>query len=63
MVANFAIIAAGFATQATVSVWPDLVVGLGIFFMNLDAAHEVYDAAKLERGIRLRSAAEGAEGK
>lgn len=50
VVANFAIIAAGFATQTTASVWPDLVVGLGIFFMNLDAAREVYEAAKLERG-------------
>jgi len=49
VIANFAIIAAGFATQATDSFWPDLGVGLGIFFMNLDAAREVYGAAKLER--------------
>ncbi len=49
VIANFAIIAAGFATRATVSVWPDLIVGLGIFFMNLGAAREVYGAAKLER--------------
>jgi len=49
VIANFAIIAAGFATRATASVWPDLVVGLGIFAMNLDAAREVYEAAKLER--------------
>jgi Co/Zn/Cd efflux system component len=49
VVANFAIIAAGFATRATASAWPDLVVGIGIFLMNLGAAREVYDAAKLER--------------
>jgi Co/Zn/Cd efflux system component len=49
VVANFAIIGAGFATHATASIWPDLVVGLGIFFLHLDAAREVYGAAKLER--------------
>ena len=30
------------------SAWPDLIVGLGIFFMNLDAAREVYVAARRE---------------
>jgi Co/Zn/Cd efflux system component len=49
VVANFAIIAAGFATQATASIWPDLVVGLAISFLHLDAAREVFGAAKLER--------------
>lgn len=48
-VANFAIIGAGFATAGTRSAWPDLVVGLGIFAMNLDAAREVYVAARRER--------------
>jgi Co/Zn/Cd efflux system component len=48
-VANVAIVVAGFVTMALVSPWPDLVVGLGIFFMNLDAAREVFQAAKLER--------------
>jgi Co/Zn/Cd efflux system component len=64
VVANFAIIAAGFATQATASAWPDLVVGLGIFFMNLDAAREVYGAAKLEResGAERPERAGGADG-
>ncbi|MGE0257739.1 MAG: cation transporter [Alphaproteobacteria bacterium] len=47
--ANVAIIAAGFATAATLSVWPDLIVGLGIFAINLDAAREVYTAARAER--------------
>lgn len=46
--ANIAIIAAGLATAATLSAWPDLVVGLGIFLMNLDAAREVFSAARDE---------------
>jgi Co/Zn/Cd efflux system component len=45
---NVAIIAAGVLTAATVSPWPDLVVGLGIFFVNLDAAREVFEAARTE---------------
>jgi len=49
--ANIAIIAAGLITAATVSAWPDLIVGLGIFLMNLDAAREVYTAARQERSI------------
>ena len=47
-VANIAIIAAGIATAATASVWPDVVGGLGIFVMNLDAAREVFTAARAE---------------
>jgi len=46
--ANIAIIAAGLITAATLSAWPDLVVGLGIFLMNLDAAREVFSAARDE---------------
>jgi Co/Zn/Cd efflux system component len=46
--ANVAIIVAGVLTAATSSPWPDLVVGLGIFAMNLDAAHEVFAAARDE---------------
>lgn len=46
--ANLAIIAAGLATAGMPSIWPDLVVGLGIFAMNLDAAREVYEAARDE---------------
>lgn len=49
-IANLGIIGAGFATRATASHWPDLVVGLGIFAMNLDAASEVFTAARHERG-------------
>jgi Co/Zn/Cd efflux system component len=51
--ANIAIIAAGFVTGATVSPWPDLIVGLGIFLMNLDAAREVFLAALDERTSAL----------
>ncbi len=48
VIANVAIIAAGLATAVTVSVWPDVIVGLGIFAINLDAAREVFLAAKAE---------------
>mgnify|MGYP002713753015 CR=1 FL=1 len=47
--ANLAIIGAGLATAATLSAWPDDVVGLGIFLLNLDAAREVLEAARAER--------------
>jgi Co/Zn/Cd efflux system component len=47
--ANVAIIAAGAVTAATLSTWPDLIVGLGIFAMNLDASRQVYVAARAER--------------
>jgi Co/Zn/Cd efflux system component len=47
-IANVAIIAAGLVTALTHSLWPDLIVGLGIFAMNLDAAREVYSAARDE---------------
>lgn len=47
-IANVAIIAAGLATFATHSIWPDIVVGLGIAAMNLDAAREVLAAARRE---------------
>jgi len=47
--ANIAIIATGFATAATLSAWPDLIVGLGIAVMNADAAREVWQAARREQ--------------
>ena len=50
--ANVAIIAAGLITALTHSVWPDLVAGIGIFAMNLDAAREVFAAARAERRPR-----------
>ena len=52
VLANAAIIAAGFATSATQSIWPDLIVGLGIAVMNADAAGEVYKAAGQETDAR-----------
>jgi len=47
--ANVAIIAAGVITAVTLSALPDLIVGLGIFVLNLDAARQVYSAARDER--------------
>lgn len=46
--ANVGIIAAGFATAASASAWPDLLVGLAIAALNADAAHEVWEAAREE---------------
>ena len=46
--ANVAIIGAGVVTAYTMSVWPDVVVGLAIAAMNLDAAREVWEAAHEE---------------
>ena len=37
----------------TASAWPDLIVGLGIFLLNLDAAREVYLAALRERAAAV----------
>ncbi len=47
--ANVAIVLAGFLTLATLSAWPDLIVGLGIAMLNADAAREVVAAARKER--------------
>jgi Co/Zn/Cd efflux system component len=49
VLANVAIIVAGVVIAYTASAWPDLIVGLGIFLINLDAAREVYLAALKER--------------
>jgi len=46
--ANVAIIAAGLITVVYPSIWPDVVVGLGIAVMNADAAREVWSAAREE---------------
>jgi Co/Zn/Cd efflux system component len=46
--ANGAIILAALVTLFWASAWPDLMVGIGIFLLNLDAAHEVYEAARQE---------------
>jgi Co/Zn/Cd efflux system component len=48
-IANVAIIAVGLVTAFLWrSVWPDVLVGLGIAVMNLDAAREVWEAAREE---------------
>jgi Co/Zn/Cd efflux system component len=47
-VANLAIVGAGIVTAATASGWPDIVVGIGIFLMNLGAAQEVFSTARKE---------------
>lgn len=46
--ANIAIIVAGGLTYWTGSIWPDVIVGLGIAAMNADAAREVFEAAQGE---------------
>lgn len=48
VIANLAIIAAGLLTAWTLSMWPDLVVGLGIAAINADAARTVWRAARQE---------------
>lgn len=55
VLANVAIIAAGLITLRLPSVLPDLIVGLGIAYLNLDAAREVWSAAREEH--RLAQAA------
>jgi Co/Zn/Cd efflux system component len=47
-IANVAIIFAAVVTVFWPSAWPDLVVGLGIFLLNLGAAREVFEAARKE---------------
>lgn len=46
--ANIAIIAAAGVTSFWPTVWPDIVVGVGIGILNLGAAHEVWQAARDE---------------
>ncbi len=46
--ANVAIVLTGFLTLATLSAWPDLIVGFGIAMLNADAAREVMQAARKE---------------
>lgn len=48
VLANTAIIAAALATARWPSIWPDVIVGLGVAAMNLDAAREVWTAARQE---------------
>ncbi|HYJ58229.1 MAG TPA: cation transporter [Methyloceanibacter sp.] len=46
--ANVAIVLAGLVTAAALSIWPDLIVGLGIAALNADAARDVLQAARKE---------------
>ncbi len=46
--ANVAIVAAGLLTLVRPSIWPDLVVGVGIVAINAGAAWEVWGAARRE---------------
>ncbi len=51
VLANVAIIGAGLVTGFLwPSAWPDLLVGLGIAVLNVDAAREVWTAAREEHG-------------
>lgn len=45
VLANVAIIAAGVATALTLSIWPDLIVGIAIAALNIGAAWEVFEAS------------------
>ncbi|MDP3197291.1 cation transporter [Tabrizicola sp.] len=49
--ANVGIIGAGLVTAAYPSIWPDILVGLVIAVMNLDAAKEVWEAAHDEAKV------------
>ena len=53
---NIAIIAAALVTASWwASFWPDLIVGVGLFFLNLDAAKDVLEAARGEHKQALRA--------
>jgi len=53
VLADVAIIVAGLVTGYTLSVWPDLLVGLGIAILNAGAAVDVYTAAGKESDARI----------
>jgi Co/Zn/Cd efflux system component len=48
VIADLAIVLAGGLTALTLSPWPDLVAGIGIFAINFDAARAVWLAAHRE---------------
>ena len=54
VLANAAIIVAGLITAYTLSIWPDLIVGLGIAYINAEAAFKVSRAAQRERDVPVR---------
>ncbi len=45
------VIAAGFVTGYTLSGWPDLIVGLGIAAVNVDAMRQVWSVAREEHRV------------
>lgn len=47
--ANLGIIAVGLFTMAVPSVWPDVLLGFILIFLNLNAASEVWEAARREQ--------------
>ena len=49
--ANVAIIAAGAITVVWASGWPDIVVGIGIGALNVNAAREVWQHARREHAV------------
>lgn len=49
VLANIAIVLAGVSTAWLGSILPDLLVGIAIAVMNVDAAREVWNAARKER--------------
>jgi Co/Zn/Cd efflux system component len=51
--ANIAIMAAAGVTALRPSIWPDIVVGLGIAALNADAAADIWRAARREHGAAL----------
>ncbi|MEO7432989.1 MAG: cation transporter [Dokdonella sp.] len=55
VLANVAIIGAGIASAIHPSVWPDIVVGIGIAYMNADAARAVWTAAREEHRVSRAS--------
>ncbi|WP_068089474.1 cation transporter [Novosphingobium rosa] len=48
VLANIGIIAASGITALTLSIWPDIIVGFVIAWLNLDAAKQVWTAARSE---------------
>ncbi len=51
VLANVAIIAAAAVTWRWPSAWPDLIVGLGIAALNVDAAREIWETADDESDL------------
>lgn len=48
--ANIAIMAAAGFTALWPSIWPDIVVGVGIAALNADSARDIWQAARRDRG-------------